>query len=458
MNPKRIAPILPILPCLFALSAPTPAADLHVPADHPTIQAAVDAAQSGDAIHIAAGVYSEQTTIKFKNLSVIGQPGTILRAFPNMARGDGTNRWNPILYINRCEDVTIRGIAFEGDQLADQQDPETFGFSGVYYLEAGGTVENCRFTGFREKNPGTTGAFALRFWNDLAGVPLRQARAANNVIEDSYIGISLVGAPDKVSYHLTIENNTITGVGPNPTGAGDGMRGISVDRGITGSIVGNTVSGFSWYDDGIPYRFPYAWGIIAVSGNPGSLNRLDPIRFENNTLRDNNLHMVLLRADNHEVLNNHFDGTAPSLRSAGLWFTGDSLDISGNSFRDLPVGIRTGGVDPEFGTGLGIATNAQLSNNRFRDVITTVETQPQATPTEVGSLLYPFPTPNLTIEDAVLVSWPSYYESWSLQYSEDMETWDVLDLPVMEQAGASMITVPTDDGHEFFRLIETPNP
>ena len=47
------------------------ATDLHVPADYTNIQAAVDAANSGDTIHIAAGVYVEQVTITQKDLTLI---------------------------------------------------------------------------------------------------------------------------------------------------------------------------------------------------------------------------------------------------------------------------------------------------------------------------------------------------------------------------------------------------
>ena len=60
------------------------AADLNVPADYPTIQAAVNAAQTNDTIHIAPGVYTGQVQITNKTLTLIGQPGTILRATTNL--------------------------------------------------------------------------------------------------------------------------------------------------------------------------------------------------------------------------------------------------------------------------------------------------------------------------------------------------------------------------------------
>jgi len=60
--------------CLAILSSNTVlAADLHVPADYPTIQSAVDAASSGDTIHVAPGVYVEQVTVAEKDLTLIGK-------------------------------------------------------------------------------------------------------------------------------------------------------------------------------------------------------------------------------------------------------------------------------------------------------------------------------------------------------------------------------------------------
>ena len=62
---------------LFALSlllAPHPgdAAIINVPADQPTIQAAVTAAAPNDLIQVAAGTYTEQVLVSGKNLIIRG--------------------------------------------------------------------------------------------------------------------------------------------------------------------------------------------------------------------------------------------------------------------------------------------------------------------------------------------------------------------------------------------------
>jgi pectin methylesterase-like acyl-CoA thioesterase len=51
------------------------AATIRVPADYSTIQAAADAASSGDTVEIAPGVYVEQILIVGKSLTLAGKPG-----------------------------------------------------------------------------------------------------------------------------------------------------------------------------------------------------------------------------------------------------------------------------------------------------------------------------------------------------------------------------------------------
>src|SRR2546426_12424050 len=75
------------------------AAALNVPTTaYPTIQAAVNAAQTNDTIHIAPGVYTGQVQIISKQLTLIGQPGTILRATTNMSSPPDSMNF-PIIFI-----------------------------------------------------------------------------------------------------------------------------------------------------------------------------------------------------------------------------------------------------------------------------------------------------------------------------------------------------------------------
>ena len=64
-------------------------------------------------------------------------------------------------------DNEMKNLTFEGDQMTDQNER---GIIGAYFLDAGGSIENCRFVGFREKTPNASETFseAIRFWSDLA--------------------------------------------------------------------------------------------------------------------------------------------------------------------------------------------------------------------------------------------------------------------------------------------------
>jgi hypothetical protein len=251
-----------------------------------------------------------------------------------------------------------------------------------------------------------------------------------------------------------ISDNTIQGVGPNiTTGYDSGMRGVSIGQGATGSVVGNTVGGFSYVDDGVNTpNFPYAWGIIAADGASGGFVPLEFIRFENNILRDNNLHMVLAMGHGNEVVNNRFEGTAPSERMAGLWFSGENVLVQGNQFWEMEAGIRAAGTDP---VDLGLAENAVLIENRFCEVGVPIELQEGSSVTETGSLICPFPNAVIGIVKAAQLSWPDYYgEDYVLEGGPTRAgPWAKVMADLERVDGVLQATVALSDERQHFRLV-----
>ena len=111
-----------------------------------------------------------------------------------------------------------------------------------------------------------------------------------------------------------------------------------------------------------------------------------------------------------------------------------------------------GGEDPILWTDLGFAVGAELTDNRFSEVETPMNHQPQSDGTEQGTLLAPFPEPDLKIETAIRLSWPSFHEGWSVQSTLDLENWTLLGLPV-QHGGQSVLTVPAGERFQSFRLV-----
>jgi Right handed beta helix region len=99
--PRRHVPAL-LSACLLPLSVS--AATLRVPIDHPTIQAAVDAAGPGDVIQVAKGVYADAVVVEGKQqLTLRGTARPVL---------DGGGVAAPLTIADSSQ-ITVDGFAFE---------------------------------------------------------------------------------------------------------------------------------------------------------------------------------------------------------------------------------------------------------------------------------------------------------------------------------------------------------
>ena len=346
----------------------------------------------------------------------------------------------------RSSDVTVRGLTFEGEHLA-QRFVGPGDLLGIYLRSSSGNVENCAFYGFRESTPGPENAHAIMVAAIHDGEV--NARVANCTFADNYGAIFCWGLADRKYINVTIENNII--LGPEPLTGDNSYAGVQIGEGVGGRIANNTISGYSYV--GTTADFPIAFGILAVNqaNFPPEFGNLLPLTIEGNTLRDNQWHSALVKGDNSVVSNNRFQGTAPGIRPVGLAVSGTNVTIANNWSENMEEGIRLEGNDPDYGTLLGIAVNAQVTSNRFCNVTTNINLQPLASDTETGTLLCP--TPTLAIANAVILSWPNYADGWTLESAPDpLGPWTGLNAAPSVQDGQYVFAVKTTGQQGFFRL------
>jgi hypothetical protein len=120
---------------------------INVPADHPTIQAAIDASLSGDEIIVAPGIYEEIIDFDGKGVTVRSTGGadvTIIDATNVADPGDG----RPVVRCDSGEgpDAVLDGFTLTGGTGATSFEGIPSG-GGMFIRDSSPTVANCKFIG-----------------------------------------------------------------------------------------------------------------------------------------------------------------------------------------------------------------------------------------------------------------------------------------------------------------------
>jgi len=152
------------------------------------------------------------------------------------------------------------------------------------------------------------------------------------------------------------------------------------------------------------------------------------------------------------VMNNSFEGRVPSYRPGGFIFSGENVMAATNLFTDLETGILLMGNDPDFGTTLGIASNATLIANGFCDVDSNITVEPLATHSVQGTLICPPPKASIR---AIQVSWPLWFNGYSVETAPSAGgPWTPSDATPFQQDGQNNLLMPMNSDQHFFRLSQ----
>ena len=344
-----------------------------------SIQAAVDAANSGDRILIKAGKYIEQVTISGKDLALVGRSGVVIQAPADMQ--DTLSPifgfpGRPILLV-RDADVTVRDLTISGANSAENN---PF-LQGITFLNAGGVIRDniVKDIGFGEPRlpldengePVYQGD-AIVVINFMA-VPRFVEITKNRVVNFNNNGI-LVDAEadfnDPFAANLTVQVTDNTLIASGPTEAIDqwgifigGFGFADPQSSVTGTIRGNHLR-----------------DLVTVGAHPLpsiGIVMFNPVNLEvkNNTIENVNIGLAANQVVGAQIVRNQITGPRSDVfGSSGLLISGTDSYVFENKFKKLDTGVLLFVEDP----GLGSALNMVMDENRFDQVAMDIMTGPGA--------------------------------------------------------------------------------
>lgn len=308
LRPRRTSRRACFRPALERMEGRALLATLNVGAGetYATIQAAVDAASSGDTIAVDPGTYTEQVTIPdgLDDLTLKStHPLAAVIQAPDTLSGSKS-----IVEVDGAEDLTITGFTISG--------PSTGILAGIHVDNGGSaTIRKNHITDIQD-DPFSNRQAGL-------GVFVEDATASidRNLI-DNYQKAGIVVDATHGPASAWITNNTVVGVGPTSV---IGQNGIQVSNGASAFVSKNDVSGNVYS----PQTF-VASGILLFK--PGS------VIVDRNSIEDNDVGILVQDATGSIISQNKIsDSTFDGIELRGT--TNHALVIGNHSSKNQLDGI-----------------------------------------------------------------------------------------------------------------------
>jgi len=284
-------------------------------AAYTSIQAAVNAAQSGNVIRVCAGTYQEQVVID-KSLTLEADNGVIVIPSDVVANSAGSSG-SPIaaiILVRNAENVDLDGFIVDGSANGLSGCGPTF--IGILYQDASGTIEHnaVRRVRLAPDLPGCQSGNAIDVESSSGG------QSSVTIADNSVDGYQKNGiTANEPGTTVQVTENAVTGIGPT-TGAA--QNGIQIGFGAKGHVTNNSVADNVYSPCESAANCPSnAAGILIFQS--------DGVRVERNTLGSNQVGIF--------VAANHVDvgGNAVfhSVALDGIALVGNNNSVTSNDIK-----------------------------------------------------------------------------------------------------------------------------
>jgi copper-binding protein NosD len=314
-----------------------------------TIQAAISAAASGDTIVVCPGngPYDEQLVVD-KPLTISGRGDATVKPSPMLDNSTSLITGKPIaagILVKEASGVTIESIAVDG---ADNGGTDcTKNPVGIYFRNASGAIRDA-VTRNVKLGPGLEGC------QGGLGVLVQSGGGGSSavVVQDSsvhdYQKNGITGSGTGTS--LTARGNRVTGLGPTPHIA---QNGIQVSFGAAGTVENNVVANHVWTGctaDACPF----------VSTNVLIYQAADGVVVRGNTVANSQVSIDYYATKGGVIQGNDVTQTSPfdaiaveggsdsnliqanalsHSDEAGIFIDGNGNTVRRNSVNEAPIGI-----------------------------------------------------------------------------------------------------------------------